>query len=76
MTISFNVRLRGELAMPHEKERKRERGMQFRVTLRMLILQVSDHQNLRSFGKSLPNLLRQRKRNFVIIIVIMYYRRE
>lgn len=37
MTISFNVRLRGELAMPHEKERKKERGMQFRVALRMLI---------------------------------------
>jgi len=43
MTISFNVCLRGELAMPHEKEKKRERGMQFRVALRMLILPVLDH---------------------------------
>lgn len=58
MTVSFNVRLRGELAMPHEKERKRERGMQFRVTLRMLILPVSDHRYIRSSGNSLPNLLR------------------
>jgi len=29
--------------MPHEKEKKRERGMQFRVALRMLILPVLDH---------------------------------
>jgi len=32
--------------MPHEKEKKRERGMQFRVALRMLILPVLDYTKL------------------------------
>jgi len=30
--------------MPHEKEKKTERGMQFRVALRMLILPVPNHR--------------------------------
>lgn len=38
--------------MPHEKEKKRERGMQFRVALRMLILPVPDHQAVRTSESS------------------------
>lgn len=50
--------------MPHEKEKKRERGMQFRVALRMLILPVPDYQIIRTSASSYPDCYA--KRNFVV----------
>lgn len=42
--------------MPHEKEKKRERGMQFRVALRMLMLPVFAQSTTRTSENSLPGL--------------------
>lgn len=51
--------------MPHEKEKKRERGMQFRVALRMLILPVFDCYTYTNFRELVARSLRRCKRNFV-----------